>query len=101
MVWKTGFKSPDDEPMTLRTSEAPESCFSASSRSRASCAASVFRLADELGRRTSFDVVRRFTVLRLRAVASLLLALERRRIAHPKARDYADFQNTITSGICG
>jgi hypothetical protein len=26
--------------------------------------------------------------------------LERRRIAHPKARDYADFQSTITSGIC-
>jgi hypothetical protein len=29
-------------------------------------------------------VVRRFTALRLRALASLLLALERRRIAHPK-----------------
>jgi hypothetical protein len=29
--------------------------------------------------------------LRLRALASLLLALERRRIAHPKAQDYANF----------
>jgi hypothetical protein len=53
-----------------------------------------------LARRTSFDLVRRFTVLRLRALASLLLALERRRIAHPKAWDYADFQSTITAGIC-
>jgi hypothetical protein len=30
----------------------------------------------------------------------LLLALERRRIAHPKAQDYADFQSAITAGIC-
>ena len=66
--------------------EAPKSCCSASSRSRASCAAPVFRLADELGRRTSFNVVRRFTVLRLRVLATLLLAFERRRIAHPKAQ---------------
>jgi hypothetical protein len=29
----------------------------------------------------------------------LLLALERRRIAHPKAQDYADFQNGITAEI--
>jgi hypothetical protein len=86
--------------MTLRTSEAPESCSSASSPSRASCAEPVFRLADELGRRTSFDVVRRFTVLRLRALAGLLLALERRRIAHPKAQDYADFQSGTTAEIC-
>jgi hypothetical protein len=28
--------------------------------------------------------------LRLRALATLLLALERRRIAHPKAQDHAD-----------
>jgi hypothetical protein len=33
-------------------------------------------------------------------LANLLLALERRRIAHPKARDYADFQSAITAGIC-
>src|SRR5262249_38261643 len=44
---------------------------------------------------------RGFCALRLRALASLLLALERRRIAHPKAQDYADFQRGITAGICG
>src|SRR5262249_18551577 len=33
------------------------------------------------------------------ALASLLLALERRRITHPKAQHYADFQCTITAGI--
>ena len=38
--------------------------------------------------------------LRLRALASLLLALERRRIAFPKARDYADFLSGITARIC-
>jgi hypothetical protein len=27
-------------------------------------------------------------------------ALERRRIAHPKAQDHADFQSGITAGIC-
>ena len=31
----------------------------------------------------------------------MLLALERRRIAHPKAQDYVDFQNEITAGIFG
>jgi hypothetical protein len=45
--------------------------------------------------------LRRFGIaLRLRALDSLPLALERRRIAHPKAQDYADFQSTITAGIC-
>jgi hypothetical protein len=29
----------------------------------------------------------------------MLLALVRRRIAHPKAHDYVDFQNEITAGI--
>src|SRR5215467_4438924 len=28
------------------------------------------------------------------------LMKSRRRIAHPKARDYADFQSAITAGIC-
>jgi hypothetical protein len=37
--------------------------------------------------------------LRLRAIASLLLALERRRIAHPKAQDYADFQGGLQQGF--
>jgi hypothetical protein len=45
--------------------------------------------------------LRRFGIsaLRLCDLACLLLALERRRIAHPKAQDYADFQNGITAGI--
>jgi hypothetical protein len=30
----------------------------------------------------------------------LLLAIERRRIAHPKAQDYADFPSGITAPIC-
>ena len=30
----------------------------------------------------------------------MLLALERRRIAHPKAQDHADFQSGITAEIC-
>ena len=34
------------------------------------------------------------------ALTTLLLALERRRIAHPKAEDYADFQSGITAEIC-
>jgi hypothetical protein len=38
--------------------------------------------------------------LRLRALATLLLARERRRIASLKAQDYADFQTGITAGIC-
>jgi hypothetical protein len=52
----------------------------------------------ELGRRTFFDVVRRFTALRLRALASLLLVLERRRITAPKLR--SPQYRLITSGIC-
>ena len=39
------------------------------------------------------------TVLRLRAIGSLLPVLERRRIAHPKAQDYADFQNRLQQGF--
>jgi len=35
--------------------------------------------------------------LRLRALASLLL--ERRRIAYPKAQDYADFQRGLQQGF--
>jgi hypothetical protein len=37
--------------------------------------------------------------LRLRALASLLLALERRRIAHPKAQDYAGFKVGLQQGF--
>jgi len=57
--------------------------------------------AEELLWRT-VRVVRRLGVfaLRLRALASLPLALERRRMAYPKAQDYADFQSGITAPIC-
>jgi hypothetical protein len=46
--------------------------------------------------------LRRFGIsaLRRRALAGSLLALERRRIANPKALDYADFQSGITAEIC-
>jgi hypothetical protein len=33
-------------------------------------------------------------------LAASLPALERRRIAHPKVQDYADFQSGITAGNC-
>ena len=42
----------------------------------------------------------RVFALRRCALVGSLLALERCRIAHPKAEDYADFQSAITSGIC-
>src|SRR5262249_53351206 len=63
------------------TSEVAVSRSSASSRSRRSRTTSVsWPEADELLWRTAFGAF----ALRLRALASLLLALERRRIAHPK-----------------
>src|SRR5262249_46958839 len=75
---KTDSKSPGELEMTRSTSEAAVCCFSASSRSRR-------RRADSLSSARTLDALRRFGIaLRLRALASLLLALERRRIAHPK-----------------
>jgi hypothetical protein len=41
----------------------------------------------------------RVFALRRRALGSLLLALERRRIAHPKAQDYANFQVSLQQGF--
>jgi hypothetical protein len=49
----------------------------------------------ELLWRAAFSVF----ALRLRALATLLLALERRRIAHPKAQDYACFQRGLQQGF--
>jgi hypothetical protein len=51
--------------------------------------------------RANFDGLGRFslTLLRVRALLSLLPALERRRIAHPKAQDYADFQRALQQGF--
>ena len=51
--------------------------------------------AEQLLWRTAFRVF----ASRLRALASLLLALERRRIAHPKAKDYANFQVRLQQGF--
>src|SRR5215472_11258280 len=74
---KTDSKSPGELEMTRSTSEAAVCCFSASSRSRRSC-------ADSLCARTVVALRRFGIALRLRALAGLVLALERRRIAHPK-----------------
>src|SRR6516165_5088079 len=52
--------------------------------------------AEELLWRTAFRVF----ALRLRALGSLLLALERRRIAHPKGLGLRRFSKSITAGIC-
>src|SRR6516225_2411974 len=70
---KTDFTSPGDELITLRTSAVAISRSKAWSRSRRNRATSV---ALPLG----------VFALWRRALASLLLALERRRIAHPRLR---------------
>src|SRR6516225_9747153 len=76
MAWKIGSSWPAEELMTRNTSAVAFSRSSASSRSR-------LRRAYSLSARTV--AMRRFGIaLRLRALASLLLALERRRIAHPE-----------------
>jgi hypothetical protein len=84
IVSKTGFKSPGDELMTLRTSEAAESCPNASSRSRVSCAASI-SLPAGAGPifRAVFEALRRFADLGLRprGFTDAPPALERRLIA--------------------
>src|SRR5262249_37488793 len=67
------------------TSEVAVSRSSASSRSRRSCANSPSAPAvEELLRRDAGAEPRFGIALRLRALVGLLLALERRRIAHPK-----------------
>jgi hypothetical protein len=84
--------------MILSTSAVAVWCSRASFSSRVSRRASVsWPDAEELRLwRTAFTVF----ALRLRALATLLLARERRRIASLKAQDYADFQGGITAGIC-
>src|SRR6516164_2674023 len=77
MAWKIGSSCPAEELMTRNTSAVAFSRSSASSRSRQS-------RADSLSARIVL-ALRRFSIaLRLRALVGLLLALERRRIAHPK-----------------
>jgi hypothetical protein len=85
----TGRSSVGEVLMILRTSAVAVCCSRASSSSRRSRATSVsWATSEESGERTTFDALPRFdvTVLRLRALVGLLLALERRRIAHPRLR---------------
>ena len=97
MATNTGSRSPADVLIALRTSEVAENCSNASSRSQRRRANSVsWPALEELLWRAAFRVF----ALRPRALASLLLALERRRIAYPKAQDYADFQRGIRAEIC-
>jgi len=81
--------------MTLSTS-AVVVCPRASFSSRVSHTTSgSWPEAEELLWRTAFRVL----ALRLRALAGLVLALERRRIAHPKAQDYANFKVALQQGF--
>src|SRR5215472_5415758 len=82
--------------MILRTSAVAVCCSRASSSSRRSCATSVFwRSTEELRWRTGFRVF----ALRLRASASLLLVLERRRIAHPRLGTTPIFKVGLQQGF--
>jgi hypothetical protein len=87
IAWNTGSSSPGDELIIRSTSEVAVCCSNDSLNCRSSHAIFVFWSAVALRRLPVFGVLAALgaTVLRLRALASLLLALERRRIAHPKA----------------
>src|SRR6516162_11638017 len=77
MRWRSNVEC----PMISRTSEVAACCSCASFSSRVSRAISVsWPESEELLCRTTLRVF----ALRLRALAGLVLALERRRIAHPK-----------------
>src|SRR5262249_52016052 len=85
-----------DRLMTLSTSAVAACCSRASISSRMSRTTSVsWPEAAELRWRPAF----RGFALRVRALAPVLLALERRRIAHPKAQDYADFRARLQQGF--
>src|SRR6516164_5156792 len=91
----TNSRSPGDFEMRRKTSEVAVSRSSASSRSRR-------RRAYSLASARIVVALRRFGIaLRIRALASLLLARERRRIAHPKGLGLRRFSKSITPGICG
>src|SRR5215470_10059403 len=82
--------------MTRNTSLVAACCSNASLSSRRSRTTAVsWPEADELLWRTAFGAF----ALRLRALASLLLAPERRRIAHPKGLGLRRFSKSITAGI--
>src|SRR5215469_13870249 len=86
----TNSRSPGDCEIRRKTTEVAVSRSNASSRSRV-------RRASSVSWPTDSGALRRFGVTALcrRALASLLLALERRRMAYPKAQDYADFQRAL------
>jgi len=50
-------------------------------------------------RRRRGSALRRFTALRLCALVGLLLALERRRIAHPRLRTTPIFKEVLQQGF--
>jgi len=86
----TGWSSVGEVLMIFKTSAAAFCCSSASFNSRVSRVTLVsWPPSEELLR--AAGAVRRFdtSALRRRALVGLLLALERRRIAYPKARDKA------------
>jgi hypothetical protein len=92
MAWKIGSSWPAEELMTRNTSAVAFSRSSASSRSRR-------RRADSLSARIVVALRRFGIALRLRALAGLLLALERRRIAHPRLRTTPIFKEVLQQGI--
>src|SRR6516225_12445489 len=92
----TGWTPLGERLMTLSTSAVATCCSRASFNSRAVRATWVsWPEAEELLRRAAFRVF----ALRLRALVGLLLALERRRIAHPKGLGLRRFSKSITAGI--
>src|SRR5215472_12419097 len=80
----TNSRSPGDCEIRRKTTEVAVSRSNASSRSRVRRASSVSWAATGELRRRTVVALRRFGICALRLRALLLLALERRRIAHPK-----------------
>ena len=100
---KTGSSSPGELDMTRNTSVVAACCSSASSRSRLySATCSLTLAAGDRRWRVDFGALPPLgaAALRLRALVGFLLALERRRIAHPKGLGLRRFSKSITAGIC-
>jgi hypothetical protein len=102
MTWNTGSSPAGEELMTCSTSAVAFCCSSASSRSRLNSATFLFRsAADDSRWCATFGAVRRFGVAAFwrRDLTDAEPALERRRMAHPKAQDYADFKVGLQQGF--
>src|SRR6516165_6373699 len=96
MASKAGCASVGERAITRSTSDVAVCCSNASLSSRVSRATSVsWPEADELLSRTAFGAF----ALRLRALVGLLLALERRRIAHPRLRTTPIFKEILQQGF--